>query len=311
VGVFRLGKSGGGDTDESDKGGADLASRAVQAAGQADVVVYVGGLSHYPGIDSEGMDRKDMKLPNNQDELIGRIVQANPRTIVVLLGGGPVEMGPWLSKVPAVLQAWYPGMESGNALAAVLFGDVNPSGKLPCTFPKSLEDSPAHKLGAYPGKDGTVKYEEGLLVGYRWFDTKNVEPLFPFGFGLSYTKFDYSNFKLVEGKDPKDPTITVQFDITNTGPKDGAEIAQIYVHQEHASLPRPEKELKGFRKVFLKAGEKQTVSIPLDRSAFAFYDPEKHGWIAEKGDFKIIVASSSKDSRLQANYKLAQTTIEK
>ena len=148
-------------------------------------------------------------------------------------------------------------------------------------------------------------------MGYRWFDTKNVEPLFPFGFGLSYTKFDYSNFKLVEGKDQKDPTVTVQFEITNTGPKDGAEIAQIYVHQEHASLPRPEKELKGFRKVFLKAGEKQTVSIPLDRNAFAYYDPEKHGWLAEKGDFKIIVASSSKDSRLQSNYKLSQTTIEK
>jgi beta-glucosidase len=295
----------------SDKGGEDLASRAVQAAGQADVVVYVGGLSHYPGIDSEGMDRKDMKLPNNQDELIGRIVQANPRTVVVLLGGGPVEMGPWLSKVPAVLQAWYPGMESGNALAAVLFGDVNPSGKLPCTFPKKLEDSPAHKLGAYPGKDGTVKYEEGLLVGYRWFDTKNIEPLFPFGFGLSYTKFDYSDFRLVEGKDPKDPTVTVQFDIANTGAKDGAEIAQVYVHQEHSSLPRPEKELKGFKKVFLKAGEKQTVSIPLDRNAFAYYDPEKHGWLAEKGDFKIIVASSSKDPRLQANYKLSKTTVEK
>jgi len=151
-------------------------------------------------------------------------------------------------------------------------------------------------------------------VGYRWFDTKNIEPLFPFGFGLSYTKFDYSNFKLVEGKDPKDPKdppVTVQFDIANTGAKDGAEIAQIYVHQEHASLPRPEKELKGFRKVFLKAGEKQTVSIPLDRNAFAFYDPEKHGWIAEKGDFKIIVGSSSKDPRLQANYKPALTTIEK
>src|SRR6266478_5866774 len=202
-------------------------------------------------------------------------------------------------------------MEGGDALASLLFDDVNEFSNLRCTFQSKLDDSRAHKLGEYPGKDGTVKYEEGLLVGYRWFDTKNVEPLFPFGFGLSYTKFDYSNFKLVEGKDPKDPTVTVQFEITNTGPKDGAEIAQIYVHQEHASLPRPEKELKGFRKVFLKAGEKQTVSIPLARNAFAFYDPEKHGWIAEKGNFKIIVASSSKDPRLQANYTLAQTTIEK
>jgi beta-glucosidase len=209
--------------------GEDAVERAVRAASQADAVIYVGGLNHSPGLDSEGADRKDMKLPYRQDELLRRVVEANPRTVVVLLGGGPVEMGPWLARVSAVLQAWYPGMEGGNALARVLFGDVSPSGKLPCTFPARLEDSPAHALGAYPGKGGTVRYEEGLLVGYRWFDTKRVEPLFPFGHGLSYTRFEYSNLRLAEVKDAKGPALAVTFDVTNAGGREGAEVAQVYV----------------------------------------------------------------------------------
>jgi beta-glucosidase len=293
------------------EGGADLAERAVRAAGQSDVVIYVGGLDHSRFQDAEGSDRKDMKLPYGQDELIQQIVQANPRTIVVLFGGGPVEMGPWLAQVPAVVQAWYPGMEGGPALARVLFGDVNPSGKLPCTFPKRLEDSPAHALNAYPGANGVVRYEEGLLVGYRWFDTKNVEPLFPFGHGLSYTRFEYSGLKLVEGKDAKGPALTVEFEVTNTGAREGAEAAQVYVQDVQSGLPRPVKELKGFRKVALKPGEKQTVSVPLDRSAFAFYDPEKSGWVAEKGDFTILVGSSSRDIRLKGQFTLAQSSLEK
>ena len=295
----------------SEKGDEDLTARAVRAASQADVVIYVGGLNHSLGLDSEAADRKDMKLPFGQDELIGRIVEANPRTIVVLLGGGPVELGPWLSRVPAVLQAWYPGMEGGNALAAVLFGDVNPSGKLPCTFPKQLADSPAHALGAYPGKDGTVRYEEGLLVGYRWFDTKKLEPLFPFGHGLSYTRFEYSGLKLVEGKDANSPSLTVEFEVANAGAREGAEVAQVYVRDVESSLPRPFKELKGFRKVQLKPGEKQTVSIPLARSAFAFYDPGRRGWLAEKGDFRLMVGGSSRDIRLEGNFRLTQTSLER
>lgn len=295
----------------SEKGDEDLTARAVRAASQADVVIYVGGLNHSPGLDSEAADRKDMKLPFGQDELIGRIVEANPRTIVVLLGGGPVELGPWLSRVPAVLQAWYPGMEGGNALASVLFGDVNPSGKLPCTFPKQLADSPAHALGAYPGKDGTVRYEEGLLVGYRWFDTKKLEPLFPFGHGLSYTRFEYSGLKLVEGKDAKSPALAVEFEVANAGAREGAEVAQVYVRDVESSLPRPFKELKGFRKVQLKPGEKQTVSIPLARNAFAFYDPGRRGWLAEKGDFRIMVGGSSRDIRLEGNFRLMQTSVER
>jgi len=293
-----------------EKAGDDLATRAVQAAKQADVVIYVGGLNHALGYDAEGIDRKDMRLPYGQDELLRRLVEANPQTIVVLLGGGPVEMGSWLAQIPAVLQIWYPGMEGGNALAAVLFGDVNPSGKLSCTFPKRLEDSPAHALGAYPGKDGTVRYEEGLLVGYRWFDTRKVEPLFPFGFGLSYTRFEYSDLKLVPAKDAK-AVVLAEFAVKNIDARDGAEVAQLYVQELQPRLPRPLKELKGFRKIFLKAGEKQTVSIPLERSAFAFYDPQKRGWAADKGNFSILVGSSSRDIRLQGSFRLTETTLEK
>lgn len=285
----------------------DLLARAVAAARQSDVAVIIGGLNHDKFFDAEAADRKDLKLPYGQDELIRRVVQANPRTVVVLFGGGPVEMGLWLSQVPAVVEAWYPGMEGGNALARVLFGDVNPSGKLPCTFPHKLEDSPAHALGAYPGTNGTVRYEEGLLVGYRWFDAKNVEPLFPFGHGLSYTRFHYSGLRLAGGINANDPELTVEFELTNTGPLAGAEVAQIYVQDIEASLPRPPKELKAFRKVSLLPGEKQKISIPLGRSAFTFYHPAKKLWVAEKGEFRIMVGSSSRDIRLERNLRLTQT----
>jgi beta-glucosidase len=292
----------------NEKEDAQLADQAVRAAKQADVVIYVGGLNHRRYYDAEGIDRKDMKLPYKQDELLSRVVEANPKTIVVMFGGAPFEMGAWLQKAPALLQVWYPGMEGGNALANVLFGDVNPSGRLTCTFPKRLEDSPAHAMGNYPGKDGVVRYEEGLLVGYRWFDTKNIEPLFPFGFGLSYTRFDYSNFGV---KQDKDGVMSVEFQVRNVGSRDGGEVAQLYVQDVKPRLQRPVKELKGFKKVFLKAGESQTVSIPLDRSAFAFYDPERKAWAAEKGDYKILIGSSSRDIKLQGDVKLAQSTYTK
>ena len=167
-----------------------------------------------------------MKLPGHEDELIQRVVAANPHTIVVLISGGAVEMGQWIDQVSGVMQAWYPGMEGGNAIANVLFGDVSPSGKLPCTFPKQLADSPAHALGAYPGKDGVEKYEEGLLVGYRWFDTKNIEPLFPFGHGLSYTQFEYSDVKIIANSEAPGSIATVQFQLANTGKRAGAEVAR-------------------------------------------------------------------------------------
>ncbi len=274
----------------------DAVERAVQAAKAADVVVFVGGLNHDRNFDTEGWDRLDMKLPCDQDGLIQRIVEANPRTIVVLIAGSPAEMGPWLERVPAVLLAWYGGMESGNALARILFGDANPSGKLPCTFPKRLADSPAHALNAYPGTNGTVRYEEGLLVGYRWFDTKSIEPLFPFGHGLSYTRFEYSNLRLSPD--------AAEFDVTNVGEREGGEVTQLYIHDVHPRLARPDKELKGFRKIFLKPGEKQRVSIPLDQGSFAFYDPDQRAWVAEPGEFTILVGSSSRGIRLQGKFTL-------
>jgi beta-glucosidase len=209
------------------------------------------------------------------------------------------------------LQAHYSGMEGGHALARILFGDVNPSGKLTVTYPKQLLDSPAHALDTYPGTNGTLFYKEGLLVGYRWFDTKNIEPAFPFGYGLSYTTFEYSNLKLVSGPGTNGPVVTAEFDLANTGSRAGAEVAQLYVHEENPTLPRPLKELKGFKKVFLQPGEKQTVSIPLGHRAFAFYDPAKHGWVAEAGDYKIQVGSSSKDIRLEGGFHLAQTAVGK
>ncbi len=288
-------------------GSADLTERAVAAAKAADVVIYLGGLNHDKGFDCEGADRKDMKLPYGQDGLIQKIVAANPKTIVVL-EGTMVEMDAWLGKVPALLQAWYPGMEGGNALAGVLFGDVNPSGKLPATFPKRLADSPAHALGDapgnYPGTNGTVTYAEGLLVGYRWYDTKHIEPQFPFGFGLSYTTFEYANLKLIPGDDTN-ALVTAQFEIKNAGNRAGAEVAQLYIHEQNPALPRPEKELKGFKKVFLQPGETRTVSIPLNRSAFSYYDPARKSWVAQPDEFEIEAGGSSGDIRLHDQFTLA------
>lgn len=258
----------------------------------AEVAIVVTGLNHDPGNDCEGSDRKHLKLPPGEIELIERVAAKHPRTVVVLIGT-VVEMDPWLAKVPAVLQAWYPGMEGGRALANVLFGDVNPSGKLPCTFPKRLEDSPAHALGAYPGTNGTVRYVEGRRVGYRWFDAKGIEPLFPFGHGLSYTRFEYSALKVATNR--------VEFALKNVGPRAGAEVAQVYIRGSE-----PYQELKGFRKVFLQPGEKQTVTIPLDARAFAHYSTERAGWFTPSGRYTIRVGSSSRDIRLEATIRVGE-----
>lgn len=291
-------------------GGSNLVVEAVAAARKADVAIVVAGLSHTRYQDDEGWDRASLSLPYGQDELIQQIVQANPRTIVVLVSGPAIELGSWLEQVPAVLQAHYSGMEGGHALADILFGKVNPSGKLTVTYPKQLSDSPAHALNTYPGTNGTLFYKEGLLVGYRWFDAKKIEPAFPFGHGLSYTTFKYSGLKLVPADGPNG-IVTAQFEIENTGKVAGAEVAELYVHENHPSVIRPEKELKGFRKIFLKPGEKQTVIIPLDQRAFAFYDPAKADWVAEAGDYQIEIGSSSRDLRLDNRFHLGQTKVAK
>jgi len=289
----------------------ELTDQAVAVAKSADVVIYVGGLNHRIGFDCEGGDRKSLKLPAGQDKLIERIVRANPRTVVVLIGGGAVEMDPsWLSRVPALLYAWYPGMEDGNALARALFGDVNPSGKLPCTFPKRLADTPAAALEAYPGEKGTVIYKEGLLVGYRWYDTKDIEPLFPFGYGLSYTHFAYANLNLIQNGGVTGLPLTVQFELANTGNRAGAEVAEVYVQPVNPGVPGPVKQLKGFAKVFLQPGEKRKVTVTLDENAFAYYDAGTRCWVAEKGDYKILVGRSSRDIPLAGDFHLAQTIFQ-
>jgi beta-glucosidase len=306
--------TGRGRTDRNDpiataSADTNLFAEAIAAAQAAEVVIYVGGLSHNGGYDTEGTDRRDLKLPSGQDQLLEKLVAANPKTVVVFTGGGAVEMASWLEKVPALLYAWYPGMEGGTALARVLVGDVSPSGKLPCTFPKRLEDSPAHSLHAYPGSNGTVTYSEGLLVGYRWFDTKKVEPLFPFGYGLSYTTFEFSGLKLMPGTNAG--AVTVEFEIANTGGREGAEVAQIYVQPLKPSVERPLKELKSFARVNLAPGAKQKVTLRLDPGAFAYYDPEKKAWVAEKGDYNILVGRSSRDIALQTTWKQAETITQK
>jgi len=290
-------------TPEEEKG---LRERAIRAAKESDLVIYVGGLCHQAFQDDEGMDRKDLSLPARQDDLISSLVAVNPRTVVVIIAGSPVSM-PWLDQVPAVMQSWYGGSEAGNALAALLFGDANPSGKLPCTFPKAIKDSPAHFTGSprnFPGENGTVHYDEGLLVGYRWFDTKQIEPLFPFGYGLSYTTFSYGNLKTVSNGGAR---ATVECEITNSGSREGAEVVQVYVQPRKPSVMRPEKELKGFTKVSLKPGETKKVSIALDGRSFAYYSPEKKGWVAEAGEYGVLVGASSRDIRLKGALKLSKT----
>lgn len=291
-------------------GGSNLVEDAVATARQADVVILVAGLSHIRGQDDESQDRKSLSLPYGQDELIRRVAQANPRTIVVLVSGPAIELDSWMAQVPAVLQAHYSGMEGGHALARILFGDVNPSGKLTVTYQKRLMDSPAHALQTYPGTNGTLFYKEGLLVGYRWFDAKNIKPEFPFGYGLSYTTFKYSKMKLISDNGANG-IVSAQFEIENTGKVAGAEVAQLYVHEKDPSVMRPEKELKGFQKVFLKPGEKRIVTIPLDLRAFAFYDPAKSDWVAEAGDYQIQIGSSSRDIRLKHDFRLRETLAEK
>ena len=265
---------------------------------EADVVIIFAGLNHEHGMDSEFVDREFFNLPSEQIALIKKTVKENPKTIVVLISC-IVGMKDWIDDIPVVLQAWYPGMEGGHAIANILFGDVNPSGKLPVTIPKQLSDSPAHVSNrTFPGND-KVYYDEGIFVGYRHFDIKKIEPLFPFGYGLSYTTFTYKNLKINKKKVAKNDSFTVICEITNSGDRYGAEIAQLYVQDIECSVERPLKELKGFKKVFLKPGENKTVTFELDKNALSFFDEKSNSWKAEKGLFNILIGSSSRDIRLE------------
>ncbi|MGD2177181.1 MAG: glycoside hydrolase family 3 C-terminal domain-containing protein [Anaerolineae bacterium] len=271
---------------------------AALAAGSDIAIVFAGLSGEW---ESEGFDRPDMAPPGEQARLIEAVAAVNENTIVVLNTGSPIRMD-WVDKVAAVVQAWYPGQEAGNAIADVLFGDVNPSGKLPTTFPKRLTDNPAYIN--YPGENGRVHYGEGIFVGYRYYDEKEIEPLFPFGHGLSYTTFAYRNLILRSSKYEPGDDIQIQVDVENIGTRAGQEVVQLYVRDVASTLRRPKKELKAFAKVSLEPGDTKTVAFHLDQDDLSFYDPARKRWVAEAGDFEVLVGSSSRDIRLKALFTL-------
>ena len=272
---------------------ADRFNEAVLAAKNSDMAVVFAGLGNY--MESEGSDRPTMDLPPGQVDLIKAVAAANPRTVVVLFSGNPLPMGEWINDVEGVVHAWYPGQDGGRAIADVLLGHVNPSGKLPVSFLKRWEDSAAY--GNYPGKDGTVHYAEGLFVGYRHHEAKKIAPEFPFGHGLSYTQFKYDGLSIRKAK--SQPTVRVEFTLTNTGSRAGSEVAQVYVGERKPVLARPVKELKGFRKVALQPGETKALAFDLDAAAFSYFDEKTMSWKLNPGAFDIFVGSSSSDIRLQ------------
>jgi beta-glucosidase len=280
-----------------------VTAEAKSLASRADAVVLAVGFD--TSSEGESGDRT-FRLPPGQDELIHQIAAANKNTIVVITSGGGVDMAAWLDRVPALLQAWYPGQEGGTALAQLLFGDFTPSGRLPISIERRWEDNAVHD-SYYPKNDAKkVDYTEGVFVGYRHFDKSGIKPLFPFGYGLSYTTFAYKTLAIspAASSDDAQGKFTVAFDVSNTGTRAGAETAQVYVGDRHASVPRPVKELKGFAKVQLNPGETRHVEITLDRRAFSYYDVKNHKWTAAPGDFDIYVARSAAQIELTGKVNL-------
>lgn len=286
----------------------ELLAEAVENAQKADYVIFIGGLNKSYHQDCENSDRAGLGLPYGQDQVISALAEANENLIVVNISGNAVAM-PWIDKVPAVVQAWYLGSEAGNSIADVLSGVANPSGKLPFTFPVALEDCPAHSAGEYPGtkrNDGIwdIEYKEGIFVGYRWYEKENIKPLFAFGHGLSYTEFSYGKASADSKSMTGDGSITVSLDITNTGKTTGKEVVQLYISDMKSSLPRPEKELKDFRKIELEPGETSTVTFTIEKEDLSYFDPEKHDWVAEPGKFKALIGSASDDIRAEVSFAL-------
>ena len=279
-----------------------LGEETKKLAANANVVILCMGFD--PNSEGEGGDRT-FRLPGGQDIFIQQIASVNKNVVVVLNAGGNVAMSKWLDQVPAVLHAWYPGQEGGTALAQVLFGDFSPSGKLPATFERRWEDNPTFH-SYYPQKgDKHVEYNEGVFVGYRGYEKAGTSPLFPFGYGLSYTTFTYSDLKISPAAKGSGALLAVSFNVKNTGSREGAEIAEIYVGDSHAPLPRPAKELKGFAKVSLRPGESKPITVLLDRRAFSYYDAAKHDWAIAPGEFGILVGRSSADITLQGKHVLS------
>ena len=302
------GVTSGQDLSES-RSSEQLIADAVAAAKDADYVIFVGGLNKSNHQDCEGSDRKSYELPYGQDAVIEALAAVTPRLVVVNVSGNAVAM-PWIFSVNAVLQDWYIGSEAGNSLADVLTGKVNPSGKLPFSYPVSLDDAPVKTPVQYPGimKEGEriaqESYDEGIFVGYRWYEHKGIAPLFPFGYGLSYTTFEYGDAKLSSASMNKNGSVNVSVTVKNTGNAAGAEVVQLYISDPECSVERPVKELKGFDKVFLQPGESKEVSFEINTDALSYFDAQKHEWVAEPGVFKALIGASSADIRSEAEFKL-------
>jgi beta-glucosidase len=275
---------------------------AVALAKASDVAVVCISTRHTEG---EGHDRRAMDLPNNQDRLIQCIAAANKNTVVLLNNGTPITMNHWIKQVPALLETWFPGEEGGQAIAEILFGDVNPSGKLPTTLAVNRTDYP--DFGNFPGTDGAVNYAEGIYVGYRHFDKKSIEPLFPFGFGMSYTTFDYKNVRLSQQTLSPGGSVQASIDVTNTGTRPGSEIVELYVHDPNPQIDKPVRELKGFAKVSLEPGQTKTVIVPITPRDLAYFDVAGKQWKADAGLYEIQIGASSRDIRGTANLRLNET----
>ena len=286
-----------------------LIAEAVEAAKDADYVIFVGGLNKSAHQDNESTDRLQITLPYGQEKVIEALAEVAKNLVVVNISGSAVAM-PWADKVGAIVQGWYGGTETGNALADVLTGKVNPSGRLPFSVPFCYEDGPIKTERQYPGikepgdQYWQTHYDEGVYVGYRWYDTKEIPVQFPFGHGLSYTTFEYSNAKAAKPSMTASGTLKVSVDVANTGDYDGAEVVQLYVADPEASIDRPAKELKGFEKVFLKAGQKKTVTFEIDAEDLSYFDADKHEWVAEPGEFQALFARSAGDIQTMVNFML-------
>ncbi|MEG0851374.1 MAG: glycoside hydrolase family 3 C-terminal domain-containing protein [Flavobacterium sp.] len=287
---------------EDKRSPAELTAEALKAAKDADIVLFIGGLNKSDKQDAEGFDRTELGLPYNQDKLITDLAKVNKNIVFVNISGNAVAM-PWIKEVPGIVQGWFLGTEAGTALAAILVGDANPSGKLSFTFPAKLSDNGAHALGEFPGGD-TVKYNESIFVGYRWADKQKVKPLFSFGHGLSYTTFAYGKVAADKKQMTAGDQITFSVKVKNTGSREGSEVVQLYISDLKSSLPRPIKELKGFEKISLKAGEEKTVTFTVDKTALSFFDDKKHDWVAEPGDFEAIIGASSTDIKSKVGFSL-------
>jgi beta-glucosidase len=284
----------------------DSLNQALQVASKAELVILFAGNS--AEWESEGFDRPNMELPQNQNELIEEVLKVNPNTVVVLNTGAPVRM-PWIDNTPAMIQAWFGGQEMGEAIADVLFGLVNPSGKLPTTFPVRLQDNPAYVN--YPGENGRVYYGEGIFVGYRYYEYKDLDPLFPFGFGLSYTQFEYDNVVLSTDRMKPGETLTASVNVTNVGPTKGKEIVQLYIRDSQSRLVRPLKELKGFTKIELLPGETRVVNFDIREDSLKYYDDELMEWVVEPGTFELFIGGSSHDLQVAARFEWIGSSLGK